>query len=103
MLRLASAEWLRICKYWLPWVLLALQIVILVLQVNGKLDELPRLEAKVEAALSASGGEPLTPFERIAVESDRLEATRLRQNLCYPASKPRATRLWLGRSWARSC
>ena len=99
MLRPASAEWLRIRKYWLPWVILAFLIVILVLQINGRLDELPQLEAEVEAALSASGGESLTPFERFAVESDRLKAARLRQDLRYPAFIGYAIRLSTGFGW----
>jgi ABC-type transport system involved in multi-copper enzyme maturation permease subunit len=99
MPRLISAEWLRVRKYWFPWVLLALLIVILVLQVKGKLDELPRLEAKVETALSAPGGESLTTFEQLQVESDRLTVTRLRQNLHYPAFIGYVARLSTGFGW----
>jgi len=99
MLRLTSAEWLKIRKYWLSWALLVLLIVSLVLQVNGKLDRLPRLEAEVEAILSASGGEPLAPFERLDVESNRLEAALLRRNLRYPVFIGYVVRLSTGFGW----
>ncbi|MDY7080439.1 MAG: ABC transporter permease subunit [Chloroflexota bacterium] len=100
MFNLASAEWLRMRKYWLPWALLVLLLAVLALQVNGKLDELPQLEANVETALAASdSGSPLTPFERFALESDHLEATRLRHDLHYPVFVGYAARLSTGFGW----
>ena len=96
MLRLASAEWLRIRKYWLPWVLLVLQIVILVLQVNAKLNRLEELEAEL-AELPPM--DELTPFEQFMLERDRLEASMLRDDLRYPAFIGYAARLSTGFGW----
>ena len=80
--RLLSAEWLRIGRYWLPWVLFALLILIVVLQVNGKLNRLEELEAAL--AEPPSSGES-TPFDRLTLEADRLEVSVLQDDLRYPA------------------
>jgi ABC-type transport system involved in multi-copper enzyme maturation permease subunit len=82
-------------RYWFSWAVLALLIVILALQVNGKLDEL----AELEASLSASSDEPLTPFGQFEMEGDRWQAAWLRQNLCYPAFTGYVARLSTGFGW----
>lgn len=99
MLRFGSAEWLRIGRYWFSWAVLVLLIVIVVLQVNGKLDELAELEAEVEAALSASGGEPLTPFQQLEMEGNCRQVARTREELRYPAFIGYAARLSTGFGW----
>jgi len=47
MRRFVSAEWLRMRRLCLTWILLALLLGILALQVNGKLSELEELKAEV--------------------------------------------------------
>ena len=94
--RLLSAEWFRLGRHWLTWVLLALWIVILGLQVNGKLNRLEELEA--ELAEPPPTGES-APFERMTLEGNRLEAGMLRNDLRYPAFIGHVARLATGFGW----
>jgi ABC-type transport system involved in multi-copper enzyme maturation permease subunit len=96
MSKLLSAEWLRIRRYRLTRVLLVLWIVILVLQVNAKLKRLEELEAKLAEPQPA--GE-LTLFEQMMLDRDQLEASRLREDLRYPAFIGYAARLSTGFGW----
>jgi ABC-type transport system involved in multi-copper enzyme maturation permease subunit len=99
MLKFASAEWLGMARHWFPWAVLALLLAILVLQVNGKLNELAYLELAVEDALAAPDDEPPTPFEQFASQGDRWQLDSLRQSLRYPAFIGAVARLSTGVGW----
>jgi ABC-2 type transport system permease protein len=97
MHRLIAADWLKTGRYWLSWTLLGLMIVILVLQVNGKIDRLAELEAALAsgAEIEKSPLGPQTPAE----EAGLIEAEWLRENLRYPAFIGYATRLASDSGW----
>jgi ABC-type transport system involved in multi-copper enzyme maturation permease subunit len=95
MLKFAAAEWFRIKRYWLTWVLLGLWIVVLALQVNGKLNELARLETEAETGISEGGAE-LTPMQ---IEGNRFTIAQLLKDLRYPAFIGYAARLSTGFGW----
>lgn len=95
MHRLVAAEWLRMGRHWLSWTLLALLIVILVFQVNGKLDQLARLEREMETGL-ARDDTPLTPAQ---IEGNRYEIALLQRDLAYPAFIGTTARLATGFGW----
>ena len=97
--RLVSADLLRVRRYWLTWTALVLLIVALALQLNGKLDEMVELEAKVEAGVQTDNGEPPTPFDYLELESNRIQLTRLRSDLRYPAFLGYVSRLSTGMGW----
>lgn len=96
MHRLFAAEWLRLSRHWLSWALLVLLIIILALQVNGKLNQLARLEREVETGLPARGGTPLTTAQ---IEGDRYQITVLQFDLRYPVFIGTAARLSTGFGW----
>ncbi len=77
-----SAEWLRMRRYWLTWVLLALLLVVLALQINGKLGELETLKTEVETGLSVDNGSPLSSPQ---IEGNRFLIQILTADLKYPA------------------
>jgi ABC-type transport system involved in multi-copper enzyme maturation permease subunit len=81
MLRLVSAEWFRISRFWLSWVLLGALVIAVPLQVNARIGRLQELDAN------------------LAQQSDRYEATWLRQSLRYPASIGYAVRLCADFGW----
>jgi ABC-type transport system involved in multi-copper enzyme maturation permease subunit len=95
--RLITADWLKTRRYWLSWTLLGLMIVILVLQVNGKIDQL----AELEAALASGAEIERSPFEpqAPAAEAGLLEVEWLRENLRYPAFIGYAARLATNSGW----
>lgn len=95
MHRLVAAEWLRMGRHWLSWTLLALLIVILVFQVNGKLNQLAQLEREVESGM-ARDDTPLTPAQ---IEGNRYEIALLQRDLAYPAFIGYAARLATGFGW----
>jgi ABC-type transport system involved in multi-copper enzyme maturation permease subunit len=78
---------------------LALLIIALVLQVNGKLDDLVELEAKVEAGVQAEDGDLPTPFDYLEYEANRVQLNRLRSDLLYPAFIGYLSRLSIGLGW----
>jgi ABC-type transport system involved in multi-copper enzyme maturation permease subunit len=80
--RLLSAEWLRIGRYWLPWVLFAVLLVVLVAQVSANVNRSKQLEA---AWAEPPTAEAMTPEERLALEADRIELSVLRADLRFPA------------------
>jgi ABC-type transport system involved in multi-copper enzyme maturation permease subunit len=97
MHRLIAADWLKTRRYWLSWTLLGLMIVILVLQINGKIDQL----AELEAALASGADIERSPleFQTPSAEAGLLEAEWLRENLRYPAFIGYAARLATNSGW----
>ncbi len=81
MRRFISADWLRMRRFWLTWVLLALLLVILTLQINGKLSELETWKAEVETGVSAYDGSPLSSLQ---IEGNRLLIRIRTAELSYP-------------------
>ncbi len=96
MLSMISAEWLRICRYWLTWVLLVVWILILGLQVKAKVNRLDELEARLAVAPAPN---EMTPLEKIQTQLDMQEAEELRHGLHYPAFIGYALRLSTGVGW----
>jgi len=82
MRKVISADRLRMRRYWLTWVLLTLMLVLLVLQINGKLSELETMKAEVETGISAADGSLLSPPQ---IEGNRFLIQILRADLSYPA------------------
>jgi len=97
MHRLIAADWLKTRRYWLSWTLLGLMIVILVLQINGKIDRLAELEAALASGAEIEGS-PLEPQAPTA-EAGLVEAEWLRENLRYPAVIGYAARLATNSGW----
>ena len=54
MLRFVSAEWLRMRRLRLTWILLVLLLGIIALQVKGMLNEIEELTTEVETGISLS-------------------------------------------------
>lgn len=77
-----SAEWLRMRRLWLTWTLLVLLIVLLALQINGKLDELETLRVEVETGISTSDGSLLSSPQ---IEGNRFLIQIFTADLSYPA------------------
>ena len=82
MLRFISAEWLRMRRFWLTWVLLGLLLAILTMQINSKLNELETLKAEVETGVSAYDGSPLSSHQ---IEGNRILIQIRTADLTYPA------------------
>lgn len=89
MRRLIAAEWFKIGRYWLPWVLLSLLIVITVLQVDKNIDHLAELEKQTTPVVE----EETTGNLAAVIASDQERATWLRENLHYPAVIGYASRI----------
>ena len=83
MLRFLSADWFRISRFWLAWALLVILAIIVVLQVNGKIDRLRELEEQL-AAVQAEV-ESAMPSELAVVQGLQDEIAWLRERLSYPA------------------
>jgi ABC-type transport system involved in multi-copper enzyme maturation permease subunit len=83
-------------RLWLTWVLLVLLLVVLTLQVNGKLIELEELKTEVGTGVSASAGSPLTPEQ---IEGN-LNLIQIRTaDLSYPTFIGTVARLSTGFGW----
>ncbi|MEJ2549685.1 MAG: hypothetical protein P8Z34_03265, partial [Anaerolineales bacterium] len=82
MHRFISADWLRMRRFWLTWVLLVLLLVILTLQINGKLNELETWKAEVETGVSAYDGSPLSSLQ---IDGTRLLIRIRTAGMSYPA------------------
>jgi len=67
-----ASDWLKVGRYWLTWTLLAGLVVLLGLQVNGKLQRLAELEQELAAA------------DPVGMVVEQLEAEVLRHELGYP-------------------
>lgn len=91
-----SAEWIRMRRLWLTWVLLVLLLVVLALQVNGKLIELEELKTEVETGVSASDGSLLTPHQ---IEGNLILIQILTTDLSYPAFIGTVAHLSTGFGW----
>ena len=96
MARLISADMFRMSRYWLPWLLLALLVGILTLQVNGKLNELADLRVEIESGVSVHD---VTPTESIRLQGQVFQASQLEQELAYPGFIGSAARLSTGFGW----
>jgi ABC-type transport system involved in multi-copper enzyme maturation permease subunit len=96
MYKLLSMEWLKMRRYWLTWVLMALLIVILALQVNGKLHSLEDLQTEVATGLSVYDGEPLTSMQ---IEGNTLLIAITRNELRYPAFIGTVAKLSTATGW----
>jgi ABC-type transport system involved in multi-copper enzyme maturation permease subunit len=81
MRRLVSASWLRIRRRLLGRALLVLMLVVLAVQLEGRVDRLELLEAKLEEAETTVAEETLG---QLAIASYRVEADSLRDNLSFP-------------------
>lgn len=96
MHRSVSAEWFRMRRLWLTWVLLALLLAMLTLQVNGKLSELEELKAEVETGVSADDGSTLSPYQ---IEGNLFLIQLCTADLSYPAFIGTVARLSTGFGW----
>jgi ABC-type transport system involved in multi-copper enzyme maturation permease subunit len=96
MAKLLSAEFLRIRRYWLTWAIFTLLLIILILQVNGKINELDRLATVIETGLSSFDGKELSPLQ---IEGDRLLVEYIYKDLRYPANIGTIARLATGPGW----
>jgi ABC-type transport system involved in multi-copper enzyme maturation permease subunit len=96
MLRFVCADWIRVSRYWLTWALLALLILILMLQVNAKLNEIEAMQIELKTGVSASDNSALTPEQ---IEARGLLFDFQLQELRYPAFIGTAARLSTGPGW----
>ncbi len=96
MLRMISAEWLRIRRFWLTWVLLSFWILILGFQIRAKVNRLDELESRLVELPQLS---EMTPLEQIQSQLDRHEVTEVREGLRYPDFIGYALRQSLGFGW----
>jgi ABC-type transport system involved in multi-copper enzyme maturation permease subunit len=96
MLRLISAEWLRMRRLRLTWILGALLLVILALQVRGMLTELEELTTEVETGLSLFDDSPLSPEQ---IQGNRYLIEVRRTDLQFPAFIGTVARLSTGFGW----
>lgn len=96
MLRFVSAEWLRMRRLRLTWILLALLLGILALQVKGMLNEIEELTTEVESGISLYDSSPLSASQ---IEG-HLFLIELRQaELRFPAFIGTVARLSTGFGW----
>ncbi|HEY44024.1 MAG TPA: ABC transporter permease subunit [Anaerolineae bacterium] len=96
MYRFVFAEWLRMRRLRLTWVLLALLLGILALQVNGMLSELEGLKTEVETGISLSDDTPLSPNQ---IEGNLFLIELREKDLRYPAFIGTVARLSTGFGW----
>jgi ABC-type transport system involved in multi-copper enzyme maturation permease subunit len=96
MLRFVFAEWLRMRRLRLTWILLALLLGILALQVNGMLSELEGLKTEVEMGISLSDDSPLSPNQ---LEGNRFLIDLRQKDLRYPTFIGTVARLSTGFGW----
>jgi ABC-type transport system involved in multi-copper enzyme maturation permease subunit len=81
VLRLLSADFLRIRRYWLTWALLVVLILILSLQINSKLSQLEDLKNQIQLAIDDPNSEELGV---IPLEANQFMFDHLQQDLIYP-------------------
>jgi ABC-type transport system involved in multi-copper enzyme maturation permease subunit len=81
VLRLLSADCLRIRRYWLTWTLLVVLILILSLQINSKLSQLEDLKNQIQYAIDHPNSEELGS---IPLEANQFMFDHLQQDLIYP-------------------
>ncbi len=91
-----SAEWIRMRRLWLTWVLLVLLLAVLALQVSGRLSELEELKAEVETGVSAADGSPLSSYQ---IEGNLFLIQMRTTDLSYPAFIGTVARLSTGFGW----
>lgn len=96
MRRSISADWIRIRRHWLSWVLFVLLIAILALQINSNLSELEELKAEVETGISADDGSPLSSYQ---IEGNLFLIQVRTADLSYPAFIGTVARLSTGFGW----
>lgn len=96
MSRYFSSEWLRVSRFKLTWVILVLWFGILLIQVNGKINELENLRIEVETGLSVADNSPLTPEQ---IQGNIIVIERLTEELSYPAIIGTVVRLSTGPGW----
>jgi len=96
MRKFLSAEWLRMRRLWLTWVLLVLLLAALALQVNGNLNKLEELKAEVETGISAYDGSPLSSQH---IEGNLILIQIQTADLSYPAFIGTVARLSTGFGW----
>jgi energy-converting hydrogenase Eha subunit E len=96
MIKLLSAEWLRMRRYWLTWVIFGLLLFILTMQVNGKINELDKLATEIETGLSDYDNRPLTDMQ---IEGNRFLMIQIEQDLLYPANIGTIAKLATGSGW----
>ncbi len=96
MLRFVSSNWVRVSRFWLTWTLLALLVLILMLQVNAKLNELETMQIELETGVSASDNSPLTPEQ---IEGKDLLFVFQLEELRYPAFISSVARLSTKPGW----
>jgi ABC-type transport system involved in multi-copper enzyme maturation permease subunit len=96
MLRLVSADFLRIRNYWLTWALLVILIIVISLQMNGDLHQLSELKTQIELATRDPLNEDLGS---IPLEANLLMYEHLQQNLIYPAFIGTVARVSTGAGW----
>jgi ABC-type transport system involved in multi-copper enzyme maturation permease subunit len=97
MLRYLSAEGLRINRFWLPRVLLGALVVIVALEVSGKIDRLKELEIQLAAAPTRLESAP--PAEAMILQTSKYELDWLRGRLRYPGFIGYAARLTSDFGW----
>jgi len=96
MIEHLSADWLRIRRYWFTWVIFALMLCILALQVNGKINELDKLAREIETGLADYDSRPLTDMQ---IEGNRLLMSRIEDDFQYPTNIGTIANLATGSGW----
>lgn len=96
MAKLLSAEFLRIRRYWLTWAIFALLLIILILQVNGKINELGKLAIEIETGLSTFDSKQLSPLQ---IDGNRHLIGQIEKDLRYPTNIGTIARLATGSGW----
>jgi ABC-type transport system involved in multi-copper enzyme maturation permease subunit len=96
MAKLLSSEFLRIRRYWLTWAIFTLLLIILILQVNGKINELDKLATEIETGRSTFDNKQLSTLQ---IEGKRILTEQIIKDLHYPASIGTIARLATGSGW----
>jgi ABC-type transport system involved in multi-copper enzyme maturation permease subunit len=96
VLRLLSADFLRIRRYWLTWALLVVLILILSLQINSKLSQLEDLKNQIQMAIDHPNSEELGS---IPLEANQFMFEYLQQDLLYPTFIGTVARTSTGAGW----
>lgn len=96
MIEHLSAEWIRIRRYWFTWVVFALLLFILILQVNGKINELEKLTMEIETGLADYDGRPLS---EVQIFGNMFLRARIEKELRYPSNIGTIASLSTGSGW----
>jgi len=80
--RLIAAQWIRIRRHWLGRMLLILLLAVLAVQLDGRVDRLAFLNERIQAAEENRLDDAMVAM---FIESYRVEAEALQENLSFPS------------------